>query len=156
VPVGGFQLILAALGCRPACLAAKRAALGVRPRGSRTSATMEFSRRPRSADPHRSAYPSMNLSHAVFGHLQSLRHGGPARPHSFAVSQPAAAARSRPWSMPKRCCLEVGFLLPHTAHARWAKLRALLQRAQVLAGDEVALLRGMVSQLRWASRGQTP
>ena len=27
--------------------------------------------------------------------------------------------------------LEVGFLYPHTAHARMAKLRALLQRAQV-------------------------
>ena len=47
--------------------------------------------------------------------------------------------------------LEVGFLLPHTSRARMAKLRALLQRAQVNEG-EVALLRGMVCQLRWASR----
>jgi tRNA/rRNA methyltransferase len=45
----------------------------------------------------------------------------------------------------------VGFLLPHTSRARMAKLRALLQRAQVSEG-EVALLRGMVCQLRWASR----
>ena len=57
--------------------------------------------------------------------------------------------------------LEVGFLYPHTAAARMAKLRALLQRSQ--PGDgEVALLRGMVRQLRWASQrpggrpGQTP
>jgi tRNA/rRNA methyltransferase len=36
-----------------------------------------------------------------------------------------------------------------------AKLRALLQRAQVSSG-EVALLRGMVRQLRWAgTRGGT-
>jgi tRNA/rRNA methyltransferase len=45
----------------------------------------------------------------------------------------------------------VGFLLPHTAHARMAKLRALLQRAQ-LTDNDLALLRGMVCQLRWASR----
>jgi hypothetical protein len=47
--------------------------------------------------------------------------------------------------------LEVGFLLPHTAHARMAKLRALLQRAQ-LTDNDLSLLRGMVCQLRWASR----
>jgi tRNA/rRNA methyltransferase len=46
--------------------------------------------------------------------------------------------------------LEVGFLYPHTAAARMAKLRALLQRAQP-GSEEVALLRGMVRQLRWAS-----
>jgi tRNA/rRNA methyltransferase len=51
--------------------------------------------------------------------------------------------------------LEVGFLLPHTARARMRKLRALLQRAQP-TGAEVALLRGMVGQLRWASRHPHP
>jgi tRNA/rRNA methyltransferase len=51
--------------------------------------------------------------------------------------------------------LEVGFLLPHTARARMRKLRALLQRAQP-NGAEVALLRGMVGQLRWASRHPHP
>ena len=56
--------------------------------------------------------------------------------------------------------LEVGFLHPHTAHARMAKVRGLLQRGQIDDG-EVALLRGMVRQLRWASRrlppeGETP
>jgi tRNA/rRNA methyltransferase len=47
--------------------------------------------------------------------------------------------------------LEVGYLYPHTARARMAKLRALLQRARIRS-PEVALLRGMVCQLRWASR----
>jgi tRNA/rRNA methyltransferase len=51
--------------------------------------------------------------------------------------------------------LEVGFLLPHTARARMRKLRALLQRAHP-SGAEVALLRGMVGQLRWASRHPHP
>jgi tRNA/rRNA methyltransferase len=51
--------------------------------------------------------------------------------------------------------LEVGFLHPHTAHARMAKLRGLLQRAQIREG-EVALIRGMVRQLRWATTRRTP
>ena len=51
--------------------------------------------------------------------------------------------------------LEVGFLHPHTAHARMAKLRGLLQRAQIRE-DEVALIRGMVRQLRWATTRRTP
>ena len=51
--------------------------------------------------------------------------------------------------------LEVGFLHPHTAHARMAKLRGLLQRAQIREA-EVALIRGMVRQLRWATTRRTP
>jgi tRNA/rRNA methyltransferase len=51
--------------------------------------------------------------------------------------------------------LEAGFLYPHTAASRMAKLRSLLQRAQV-SDEEVALLRGMVRQLRWArAQGST-
>ena len=51
--------------------------------------------------------------------------------------------------------LGVGFLYPHTAQARMAKLRALLQRAEI-RDEEVALLRGMVRQLRWASQRDCP
>ncbi len=47
--------------------------------------------------------------------------------------------------------LEVGFLYPHTARSRMARVRQLLQRGQA-SREEVALLRGMVRQLRWASR----
>ncbi|MEC8096655.1 MAG: RNA methyltransferase, partial [Cyanobacteriota bacterium] len=51
--------------------------------------------------------------------------------------------------------LEAGFLLDHTAKARMAKVRALLQRA-LARPEEVALLRGMVRQLRWAIRCNRP
>jgi tRNA/rRNA methyltransferase len=51
--------------------------------------------------------------------------------------------------------LEVGFLLQHTAHARMGKVRDLLQRATVRT-EEVALIRGMVRQLRWAIRAHRP
>jgi tRNA/rRNA methyltransferase len=36
-----------------------------------------------------------------------------------------------------------------------AKVRALLQRAQV-SDEDVALVRGMVRQLRWAATRRTP
>ncbi len=47
--------------------------------------------------------------------------------------------------------LETGFLWPHTAPARLAKIEAILRRAEP-SQAELALLRGMVRQLRWATR----
>ena len=51
--------------------------------------------------------------------------------------------------------LDVGFLLPHTAAARMNKVRDLLQRASIQAG-ELALIRGMVRQIRWALTTRRP
>ncbi|WP_259721249.1 RNA methyltransferase [Synechococcus sp. CS-1328] len=111
------------------------------------------------------AYASLNLSHAVavvLHELHGLRSAGEATP------SPAGAVRAEDPGDPatraaleasladaEELLLEVGFLYPHTAHARMAKVRALLQRAQIDEG-EVALLRGMVRQLRWASRRGSP
>ncbi len=111
--------------------------------------------------PADAAYPSLNLSHAVavaLHQLWTLRQGvgperGPApiaageRPASLAPRGAIEAALTDAEAL----LLEVGFLQVHTARARMAKLRALLQRAQ-LSENDVALLRGMVCQLRWASR----
>lgn len=102
-------------------------------------------------------YPSLNLSHAVAVVLhgwQSLSETGstPASP-----AAPPAQELCRRGDLEalledaEALLLEVGFLYPHTARARMAKLRALLQRGGV-RGEEVALVRGMVRQLRWASR----
>ncbi len=44
---------------------------------------------------------------------------------------------------------EIGYLFPHTAAHRMEKLRRLYNRAQ-LSGNEVALLRGILRQVRWA------
>jgi tRNA/rRNA methyltransferase len=113
--------------------------------------------------PAAAVYPSLNLSHAVavaLHHLWLLREGrgaggggspvagggGPIAPRG-AIDATLADAEA--------LLLEVGFLHPHTARARMAKLRALLQRAQPTDND-VALLRGMVCQLRWASRRDVP
>ena len=120
------------------------------------------------------SYPSLNLSHAVavvLHELQGLRNrpplaetGAPITAAITSTSGPTGPSASEGWPEPcprqeleaaladaEALLLEVGFLMPHTRRARMAKVRALLQRAQVGAG-EVALLRGMVCQLRWASR----
>ncbi|MFN5116620.1 MAG: RNA methyltransferase [Cyanobacteriota bacterium] len=114
------------------------------------------------------AYASLNLSHAVavvlheLQGLRSLAAPQTAEPAPRAAARPAAAAEPCPRGAlegaladAEALLLEVGFLYPHTAHARMAKLRALLQRAEV-SSAEVALLRGMVCQLRWASRRAAP
>ncbi|MCT0207351.1 RNA methyltransferase [Synechococcus sp. CS-1332] len=102
---------------------------------------------------------SLNLSHAVAVVLHDLH-----RLVRQAPSPAVAAVSEAPCprgvieamlSDAEELLLEVGFLLPHTAHARMAKFRALLQRGQVSA-PEVALLRGLVCQLRWASRRPFP
>lgn len=120
------------------------------------------------------AYPSLNLSHAVAITLherQRLRTPTPLLPspaQPLAAQPPpvleVGAAGVEPalrrdleatLADAEELLLEVGFLLPHTRHARMAKVRALLQRAGI-SGEEVALVRGMVRQLRWASRRPTP
>ena len=106
------------------------------------------------------AYSSLNLSHAVAICLHELQRLEEPPAASEPTWQQAAepsprAALEAALSDAEALLLEVGFLYPHTAHARMAKLRALLQRAQV-TDDEVALLRGMVRQLRWAAQRRTP
>ena len=106
------------------------------------------------------AYASLNLSHAAALVLHSLHCLG----SSLEVGGlPEPSDRQGLEAMlgdAEALLLDVGFLHPHTAHARMAKLRGLLQRAQI-STEEVALVRGMVRQLRWASErgtnpGQTP
>ena len=103
------------------------------------------------------AYPSLNLSHAVAMVLHSWR--GLQAPPSSGPPLPEPCQRQEIEAMlgdAENLLLEVGFLHRHTAQARMAKLRGLLQRAQA-SSEEVALVRGMVRQLRWASeRGDKP
>ena len=132
------------------------------------------------------AYASLNLSHAaalVLHSWQGVRGEAMASSAcastSISATSPsdrtnAASESALPEPSERRALeamlsdaesllLDVGFLHPHTAHARMAKLRGLLQRAQI-STEEVALVRGMVRQLRWASErasegaspGQTP
>ncbi|MEB3243290.1 MAG: RNA methyltransferase [Cyanobacteriota bacterium] len=115
------------------------------------------------------AYASLNLSHAVAVVLHELHAlqepgqaaaaaplGGATPSGALPPADPATrGALEATLADAEELLLEVGFLYPHTAAARMAKLRTLLQRAQISDG-EVALLRGMVRQLRWASRRCSP
>ena len=106
-------------------------------------------------------YGSLNLAQAaaiVLHEWQQLSRNPSAHPAVDQASPlPDPCARGHLEAMledAENLLLDVEFLYPHTASARMAKLRALLQRAQV-SSAEVALLRGMVRQLRWASQAQT-
>jgi len=104
------------------------------------------------------AYRSLNLSHAVAVVLHGLHQavGGATVPPPQAPPLAPRGAIEAMLADAEALLLAVGFLHPHTAAARMAKLRALLQRSG-LAPEEVALLRGMVRQCRWAAghRSQT-
>jgi tRNA/rRNA methyltransferase len=105
------------------------------------------------------AYRSLNLSHAVAVVLQQLHSQlhGPMQPAAESLELAPRAQVEAMLADAEALLLQVGFLLPHTAAARMARLRALLQRAGV-DPQEVALLRGMVRQCRWAAdqRPKTP
>ena len=47
--------------------------------------------------------------------------------------------------------LQIGYLYPHTAQSRMEKLRRMFNRAQ-LSPAELAMLRGILSQMEWAKR----
>ena len=106
------------------------------------------------------AYPSLNLSHAVAVVLHELARLNQGGTETCSIDPPspdpaAAKALSAFLDDATDLLLEAGFLLEHTASARMAKVSDLLQRATVRA-EEVALLRGMVRQLRWAIRAERP
>jgi tRNA/rRNA methyltransferase len=111
-----------------------------------------------------SDYPSLNLSHSVGIVLHDLaRLGTNLNPPQTADPTPdmawpnpaAAPALTDLLDDASALLLEAGFLLQHTAHARMGKVRDLLQRATVRT-EEVALIRGIVRQLRWAIRAHRP
>lgn len=104
-------------------------------------------------------YRSLNLSHAVALVLHQLHQLLADEHPSSATGAPLLARRDAVEAMladAEALLLDIGFLYPHTAEARMARLRGLLQRAG-LTPEDTALLRGMVRQCRWAAGrgGQT-
>ncbi len=95
------------------------------------------------------AYSSMNLSHAMAVVLAASRTAECPTP---AATPPCGVGPLTDLlEDAEALLLETGFLWPHTAVARMAKLETLLRRAEP-SSAELALLRGMVRQLRWAAR----
>lgn len=103
--------------------------------------------------PTNPAYSSMNLSHALAVVLAAGRDGNSTALRTNAKPPPPCGTGQLTDLLEDAgaLLLETGFLWPHTAVARMAKLEGMLRRAEPSLA-ELDLLRGMVRQLRWAAR----
>jgi tRNA/rRNA methyltransferase len=120
--------------------------------------------------PSTEAYPSLNLAQAVAVCARDLvratqiddTDASQATPssatQSSATKQTEAVDNAAPvcqlegyYGHLERVLLDIGYLQPHTATARMEKFRRLFNRSQ-LSSQEVAMLRGILRQVEWASR----
>ncbi len=101
-------------------------------------------------------YPSLNLSHAVaivlhqlsqFNQLDIVR-------KSKVKSKPANIIKLEDCiNDAGHLLLDIGFLMKHTYKARMSKIKRLLLRAEV-KDDELALIRGIIRQTKWAMKNK--
>ncbi len=101
-------------------------------------------------------YPSLNLSHAVaivlhqynqFNELDSFQ-------SDKIISHPANLIKLEDCIKDAGDLLfDIGFLMKHTYKAKMTKIKQLLLRAEI-KDDEVALIRGIISQARWAIKNK--
>ncbi|NJL02938.1 MAG: RNA methyltransferase [Spirulinaceae cyanobacterium SM2_1_0] len=104
--------------------------------------------------PTHAVYPSLNLAQAVaicaYELYQLTLEPTPAPSPLPETGEPASLdALEDYYQHLEHLLLHIGYLYPHTAAARLAKLRRIGQRAS-LSAEEVALLRGMLRQVEWA------
>ena len=101
-------------------------------------------------------YPSLNLSHAVaivlhqfnqYNELDLLK-------SNKITSHPANLIKLEDCiNDAGNLLLDIGFLMNHTYKSKMKKIKQLLQRAEI-KDDEVALIRGIISQTRWAIKNK--
>ena len=101
-------------------------------------------------------YPSLNLSHAVaivlhqfnqFNELDLLK-------NNRRTCHPANLIKLEDCINDLgSLLLNIGFLMNHTYKAKMSKIKQLLIRAEI-KDDEVALIRGIISQTRWAIKNK--
>ncbi len=104
-------------------------------------------------------YPSLNLAQAVAVcayelYQQTLEPRAALADLAPAPQAPLEALEDY-YQHLEAVLLQIGFLYPHTAAARMAKLRRLGHRAQ-LSPAELALLRGFLRQVEWAIANASP
>lgn len=109
--------------------------------------------------PANPAYPSLNLAQAVAICCYELAQAiaplsSPIHPEPR--NEPITAALAAPldqvegfYQQLEALLLQIGYLYPHTAESRMHKFRRLLNRA-LPNQEEVAMLRGILSQVKWA------
>ena len=102
-------------------------------------------------------YPSLNLSHAVAIILHQLNQFNQldlVKPNTK-NSSPSNLIRLEDCINDLGSLLiDIGFLMKHTYKAKITKIKQMLIRAEV-KDDEVALIRGIISQTRWAIKNKS-
>jgi tRNA/rRNA methyltransferase len=106
--------------------------------------------------PSSSNYPSLNLAQAVGVCCYELRYLAleiqPTPAHPMESPNPSTVSLDvleGYYQQLESLLLRVGYLYPHTVNSRMKKFRRLFNRAD-LTGEEVAMLRGILSQVEWA------
>ena len=102
-------------------------------------------------------YPSLNLSHAVAIILHQLNQF-----NQLDLVKPNIKNSSPSNLITLEDCIndlgslliDIGFLMKHTYKAKITKIKQMLIRAEV-KDDEVALIRGIISQTRWAIKNKS-
>lgn len=103
-------------------------------------------------------YPSLNLSHAVGIVLHELKKNELKRTKLLSNNSHIYASPKQLNDFildAEQLLLDIGFLMRHTANARLSKIRIFLNRAEIRSG-ELALLRGVIRQIRWALDSKKP
>lgn len=109
------------------------------------------------------AYPSLNLAQAVAVccyELYATIEASPAPPLTSAwppqqLETAPLDALEAYYQQLEAVLLRIGYLYPHTASSRMAKFRYLFNRVQP-SPEELAMLRGILSQTQWALNSQSP
>jgi tRNA/rRNA methyltransferase len=108
-------------------------------------------------------YPSLNLAQAVavccYELYQSVQPQATSQPNSVVAPEnldlaPMEAIDGYLEHL-SSVLLQIGYLYPHTAPSRMQKFRQITLRSQ-LARPELALLRGILRQIEWATHQKTP
>ncbi|MBE9048127.1 RNA methyltransferase [Pleurocapsales cyanobacterium LEGE 10410] len=109
------------------------------------------------------AYPSLNLAQAVAICAHELyqawlngNNASIAEPQtivSTSINAPIKVLEDYYQDL-EAVLLEIGYLYPHTAAVKMEKFRRLYNKAN-LQSEEVAMLRGILRQIRWASKNQS-
>ena len=101
-------------------------------------------------------YPSLNLSHAVaivLHQYYQFNELGLLKPNKI-ISDPANLIKLEDCIKDAGdLLLDIGFLMKHTHKAKMNKIKRLMIRAEI-KDDEVALIRGIISQARWAVKNK--
>lgn len=108
--------------------------------------------------PSSDAYPSLNLAQAVgiccyelYQRVQQQNPEAGVTAHTPLTPQPSTPVEMLEefYQQLESVLLNIGYLYPHTAASRMGKFRLLFNRAQ-LSQPEIAMMRGILSQVEWA------